>query len=103
MIALVAEKDAVILGAQANERRFDTTKLLRVACAGAGIARRRPEDLQSDGLLDAADVGSGLFGPDDALSHSGGAFLPGAAARPSVPSPPMVSPKSARTSSCAIG
>lgn len=63
-------------------------KLFRIALAGLDVARQRFEDLQRDGLLDRANVGPGLFGPDDALTHCAGIFSPVAAPGPSSPSRP---------------
>jgi hypothetical protein len=88
VVAPVAEKHTVILGTEPDERRLDPPKLFRVACAVLGVARQRFEDLQGDGPLNAANVGFGLFGPDDALSDCAEVFLPAAALAPSFPNRP---------------
>src|ERR1700689_835372 len=80
-----AEKDPMILRAESELRRIDAGQLTDVALLGFGEAGQSFEDLQSDGLLNAADVGSGLIGPDDALSHCAGVFRPVTALGPSFP------------------
>src|SRR5580700_7529512 len=78
-------RNAVVLGAKADHGRLDIPKLLSVALACLCVAGQRFENLQGDGPLDAANVGPGLFGPDDALSHCAGVVLPVAAPGPSSP------------------
>jgi len=45
-------------------------KLLRISLARACVSGRGLQDLQGDGLVDGADIGSGLGGPDDLLHES---------------------------------
>src|SRR5580692_677385 len=89
--ALVAEKDSVVLGAKTHQRRLDIPKLLRVPLAGPGVAGQSFEDLQGNWLFNAANVGLGLLGPDDAPSHRGGVFFLGAAPGPWRPNQPWSS------------
>jgi len=91
VVALFAEEDAVILGTKPNQWRFYAPKLLCVPLPGLGLAGQRFEDLSSDRLFNAADVGFGLHGPDDALTHCLGVFLPVAALGPSCPNRPWSS------------
>src|ERR1017187_707891 len=88
VVALVAEEEPVVLGTQANQRRFDIAKLLCVPLAGLGITRQRLEDLQGDGLLNAVNVCLGLLGPDDPLTHCVGVLLPATVPCPSCPNRP---------------
>ena len=91
MLALVAEEYTMILGAETDQRRLDVPKLLCIALPSLGLAGQRLEDLQGNGLFNAADIGLGLFGPGEALSHYGGASLPVAAPGPSFPNRPWSS------------
>ena len=75
----------MILGAETDQGRLDIPKLLCVALARLGVAGQRFQDLQRDGPLNAADIGLGLFGPDNAFSHSGEVLFPAAALGPSFP------------------
>jgi len=59
----------VLLGAEADHWRFDVPKLLGIALAGLGVAGQCFENLPGDWLLNAADIGFGLFGPDDVPGH----------------------------------
>jgi hypothetical protein len=53
----------VVLGAKADQGRLDVPKLLCVPLTGQRVPGQRFEDLPGDGLLNAANVGLGLFGP----------------------------------------
>jgi hypothetical protein len=57
IIAMVAKEDAVVLGAQADQRRNDALQLLGGAFTGEDIAAQSIENLNGDGLLNRADVG----------------------------------------------
>jgi hypothetical protein len=70
MLALVAEEDAVVLSAEANQRRFDTLELLRVALARVCVASKRLQDLDGNWLVDRADIGNGLGSPDNSLHEN---------------------------------
>ncbi len=59
----------MVLGAQAVERRLYTLKSLYVAFLGVEEACQRPQDLNRGGLFDRADIGPGLIGEGDPLSH----------------------------------
>ncbi|MGA2156692.1 MAG: hypothetical protein ABSH37_19960, partial [Bryobacteraceae bacterium] len=68
-VALIAEEDPMVLSAKADQGWLDVPKLLGVPLAGQCVPSQRSQDLQSDRLLDAANVGFGLFRPDDPFSH----------------------------------
>ena len=53
------------------QRRRDALQLSGCAFAGEDVAAEGFENLDGDGLLDAADVGFGLIGPDDAVCAIG--------------------------------
>jgi hypothetical protein len=66
-VTLVAEENAVVLGAKADNGRFDAAKPLRISLGSLSVAGQGFEDLQSNGLCNAANVALRLLGPDDAL------------------------------------
>ena len=66
---MVAEEDAVVLGTEADQRRGDTLELLGRAFTGEDVTAQRFENLDGNGLLDDANIGPGLVGPDDPLGH----------------------------------
>ena len=68
-VAVVAKEDAVVLGAQTDKRRRDVFQLFGRAFAGDDVAAKSLKNLESDSLLDAADVALRLGGPDNALSN----------------------------------
>jgi hypothetical protein len=79
---VVAEEDAVVLSAEADQRGCAAFELLGSAFAGENIAAQGLGDLDCDGLLDAADISLCLIGPDDLL---GPVTVPGSSS-PSRPS-----------------
>ena len=70
LVAVIAEDDAMVLGAKAVEWRLDALQAFYVTFVGFQKARQRAENLNRDGLRDSADVGLGLVGEGNALSHS---------------------------------
>ena len=86
-LAEVAENDAVILCAEAVERRVNILEALDVALLGLDKAGERLEDLQGGLLIDGAEVGLGPIGEGDALSHCR-CVRPARAIGPSFPSRP---------------
>ena len=54
---MIAEEDTVVLGAQADQRRNDVFELLCGAFAREYVAPQRLKNLNSDGLLNRADIG----------------------------------------------
>lgn len=69
VIGVLPEEDAMVLSAQADHGRNDAFELLGRAFAGKNVAAQGLENLDGDGLLDAANVGLGLVGPDDTFGH----------------------------------
>ena len=69
IIVMLAEKDPTVLGAQPDHGRSYAFDLLGRAFSGENVAAQGLENLDGDGLLDNANVGPGLLGPDDAFGH----------------------------------
>jgi len=69
VIGVLPEKDPMVLSAQSNHGRSDALELFGCAFAGKNVAAQGLENLDGDGLLDAANVGLGLVGPDDTFGH----------------------------------
>jgi hypothetical protein len=69
VIGVLPEKDAMVLSAQPDHGRSDALELFGCAFAGKNVAAQGLENLDGDGLLDAANVGLGLVGPDDTFGH----------------------------------
>src|ERR1017187_1628870 len=103
VVALVAEEEPVVLGTQANQRRFDIVKLLCVPLAGLGITRQRLEDLQGDELLNAVNVCLGLPRSRRSAYPLRRGVASGNGSLPILSQSAMVKPNPARTSSFGIG
>lgn len=75
VVVVLPEEDAVILGAEADQGRGDAVELLGCAFAGKDVAAQSLENLDGDGLFEAADVSLGLVRPDDAYGLGFAAHL----------------------------
>jgi hypothetical protein len=69
MRARVAEHDAVILGAEAVERRGDVLYALDIAFVGIQESGQRVENLNGNVARDRSQVGLRAIREDHALSH----------------------------------
>ena len=87
-VALVAEKDAVVLGAETEQGWMYDSQLLYVALARVRIACERFEYLQGNRLVNVAQVGPSVFRLNNALSHCGAGVVPARFPRPSFPNRP---------------
>ena len=87
VISFVAKKDAVILGAKTDDRRFDALWLFGIADPAAGITSESFENPHGSLLVDTAQVRTSLAPSGDSLSHCGAAWAP--ARRPSFPNRPL--------------
>lgn len=70
-VFLFAEEDGMVPGAKADQGRGYALGLLGGSFAGEDVASEGLEDLDGDRLLDRANVGLCLIGPDDAFGHAG--------------------------------
>jgi hypothetical protein len=70
-VAVLAEEDPMVLRAKPDQRRCDAFQLFRSTFAGENITAQRLDNLDCDGLLDAADIRFSLVRPDDLFPHRG--------------------------------
>lgn len=81
----------MVLSAEADQGRGNALEFLGAAFSREQVAAEGLKNLDGYGLLNTADIGLGLIGPDDALGLYGSRLIFSQSA--------MVRPNSARTSS----
>jgi hypothetical protein len=68
-VAEIVKADAVIADPETELRRFNILESLNVAFSCRQKACQSVEDAEGRGLVDRAEVGLGLAGPNDLLRH----------------------------------